>query len=273
MSDRTLKRDPKICVIMSVYNGLPYLKEAVKSILNQTYKNFEFIIVDDASRDKTWQFLKSLKDKRVKLIQNKKNLGLAASLNIAIRLAQGDFIARMDADDISLSNRFEEQIKYLTKHQEIDLCGTWVTLIDDTGKIVGSKTRPTTNRQIKRTLSIYPCIIHPTFMGKRDFFVKSGGYRSEFDFTEEYDLLMRARKNFKMANLNKKLLMWRLSNSRRSISQMGLMNKLDLRIKWESIKRDGIDLFGLYGLTKMFLLTYFMPIGLKTKLARLFKIA
>jgi len=258
---------------MSVYNGLPYLKEAVKSILNQTYKNFEFIIVDDASRDKTWQFLKSLKDKRVKLIQNKKNLGLAASLNIAIRLAQGDFIARMDADDISLSNRFEEQIKYLTKHQEIDLCGTWVTLIDDTGKIVGSKTRPTTNRQIKRTLSIYPCIIHPTFMGKRDFFVKSGGYRSEFDFTEEYDLLMRARKNFKMANLNKKLLMWRLSNSRRSISQMGLMNRLDLRIKWESIKRDGIDLFGLYGLTKMFLLTYFMPIGLKTKLARLFKIA
>src|SRR3989338_5597380 len=140
MSDRTLKRDPKICVIMSVYNGLPYLKEAVKSILNQTYKNFEFIIVDDASRDKTWQFLKSLKDKRVKLIQNKKNLGLAASLNIAIRLAQGDFIARMDADDISLSNRFEEQIKYLTKHQEIDLCGTWVPLIDDTGKIVGSKT-------------------------------------------------------------------------------------------------------------------------------------
>src|SRR4030042_6096810 len=129
-----MKKDPKISVIMSVYNGLPlgpqpktktassaYLKEAVESILNQTYRNFEFIIVDDASRDKSWDYLKSLKDRRIKLIRNKKNLGLAASLNIALRQAQGDYVARMDADDISLPNRFEEQIYFLQKNPKIDL--------------------------------------------------------------------------------------------------------------------------------------------------------
>ena len=94
-----MKNKPKISVIMSVYNGTPFLEEAVESILKQTYKNFEFIIVDDASTDETWKYLKFLNDQRIKLLKNTKNLGLAASLNIALRQAQGDFVARMDADD------------------------------------------------------------------------------------------------------------------------------------------------------------------------------
>ena len=87
---------------MSVFNGMPYLTEAVKSILNQTYKNFEFIIVDDASTDVTWRYIRSVRDKRVKLIKNRDNQGLAKSLNKALRKAQGDYVARMDADDVSL---------------------------------------------------------------------------------------------------------------------------------------------------------------------------
>src|SRR3989304_9072936 len=104
---------PRVSVIMSVYNGMPFLKEAVESILKQTYKNFEFIIVDDASTDETWDYLKSLKDPRVKLIKNKKNLGLAASLNIALRQvfdreaqtesAQGDVVARRDSEHARLA--------------------------------------------------------------------------------------------------------------------------------------------------------------------------
>src|SRR3990167_10971452 len=107
---------PKISVIMSVYNGMPFLKEAVASILKQTYRNFEFIIVDDGSRDKSWEYLKSLKDTRIKLLKNGRNLGLAASLNKALKKAKGDFIARMDADDVSFPQRLETQIKFLEKN-------------------------------------------------------------------------------------------------------------------------------------------------------------
>ena len=145
-----VSQNPKISVIMSVYNGMPlgphpamrgrtassaysqkssaYLKQAVESILNQTYKNFEFIIVDDASTDNSWQYLKSLKDKRIKLLKNSKNLGLAKSLNRAIGVASGHYIARMDADDISLPTRFQEQLKFLKRNPNIDLCGTWADL-------------------------------------------------------------------------------------------------------------------------------------------------
>src|SRR3989338_10709157 len=132
----------KISVIMSVYNGMPYLPEAVKSILNQTYKNFEFIIIDDASTDQSTKYLRFLKDKRIKLIKNSKNLGLAASLNKALKFAKGEYIARMDADDISLPKRFEKQVKFFKKHPSVDICGTWVNLIDDVGKIIGEKKYP-----------------------------------------------------------------------------------------------------------------------------------
>ena len=266
-------QSPKISIIMSVYNGMPHLREAVKSILIQTYKNFEFIIINDGSKDKTWDYLKDLKDKRVKLIQNTKNLGLAASLNIALKKANGDYIARMDADDISLPIRLEEQIKFLLKNHSVDLCGSAVYLINEKGTVVGSKTRPTKDSTIKRTLGIYPCIIHPTFMGKKEFFTSLGGYRTEFDGAEEYDLLMRARNKSKFANLHIKLLKWRLRNDRRSIKIMQVMNKLDLKIKLQALKRGNIDIFSLYGYLKMFLMTYFLPVKIKVKLARFLKIA
>lgn len=263
---------PKISVIMSVYNGMPYLPKAVQSILNQTYKNFEFIIVDDTSVDNTWNYLKNLKDKRVRLIKNKKNLGLAKSLNIALQQTQGDYVARMDADDISLSNRLEKQLGFMLKNPDVDLCGSWVELIDEEGNEVGKKTGPLYDRQIKRSLSIYPAIIHSTFFGKKDFFIKLKGYRPEFDGAEEYDLLMRARKSFKMANIPKALLKWRLRNDRRSITLMDEMHNLDLMIKRESLQRDGYSLLGLYGYLKLLFFS-FIPIPIKIKIARFLKMA
>src|SRR3990167_11352409 len=174
-----MRNKPKISVIMSVYNGMPHLEQAVESVLEQTYKNFEFIIVDDASSDDTLKYLKSLKDKqslrsssfdelrtaglkRIKLIENKKNLGLAASLNIALRQAQGDYIARMDADDISYPERLNTQLKYLERNKEIDLCGSWVTLIDETDKIIGQIKKPTSNKEIKKELFWLTPLLHPT---------------------------------------------------------------------------------------------------------------
>lgn len=256
---------------MSVYNGMPYLKEAVKSILNQTYKNLEFIIVDDASSDGTWRYLISLKARRIKLIKNKKNLGLAASLNIALWQAHGDLIARMDADDISLPERFERQVEFLLKNPSIDLCGTWADLIDGNGIVVGEKKYPISDNLMKKALAWYSPIIHPTLMTRAKVLKKLAGYDPKFDFAEEYELLMRAKNKFKMANIPQKLLFWRLWNKRRSRQNMRRMGQVDLTIKLTALKRDGLNLLGLLGLLKQALTVYCMPTSLKYKLATILK--
>jgi len=264
---------PKISVIMSVYNGMPYLIEAVNSILNQTYTNFEFIIVNDASLDTSWDYLIGLKDKRIKLIKNKKNLGLTVSLNKALKITKGDYIARMDADDISLTNRLEVQLKYLLDHPQIALCGCWAELIDEKGDKIGAKRYPIQPEKIKSTLLHYPCIIHPTFFARREFYAELKGYDPKFDFAEDYELLMRAKNKFQMANINKTLLKWRLWGKRRSRQDMHFMDKIDLKIKLESIKRDGIIPTVLLLIVTKFFMTFIIPTTLKIRLAKLFNLA
>lgn len=275
---------------MAVYNGMPYLKEAVSSILGQTYQNFEFVIVDDASTDGSWKFLKSLKDKqsllssyanwrtaglkRIKLIKNKRNLGLAASLNKALKIAKGDYIARMDADDISYPTRLDTQLKFLQRNRDVDLCGSWVSLINKNGEIIGSdRKNPLNDQQIKKLLGVRPTIIHPTFFGKRKFFINSGGYNNEFDGAEEYELLCRVKSKFKYANISKELLYWRLRDDRRSMKIMDKMYELDLKIKKKNFKNDGLSFYNLYGYSKMTILHYLIPLFLKRKIARFLKIA
>ena len=117
---------PLVTVLMAVYNGEKYLREAIESILDQTYTNFEFLIINDGSSDRTEEIILSYNDKRIRYIKNEQNLKLIASLNKGLDLAKGEFIARMDADDISLPERLEKQINFLEKHPEIGLLGSWV---------------------------------------------------------------------------------------------------------------------------------------------------
>jgi glycosyltransferase involved in cell wall biosynthesis len=114
---------------MPVYNGSKHLSDAVDSILTQTYTNFEFLIIDDASTDNSFEILKSYKDDRIRLIKNEKNIGLSASLNKGLNLALGKYIARMDQDDISLPNRLEKQIEYFKEHNDICVLGSWFKVI------------------------------------------------------------------------------------------------------------------------------------------------
>lgn len=253
---------------------MPFLKEAVESILSQTYKNFEFIIVDDASVDNSWDYLKSLRDRRIKLIKNRANLGLAASMNIALRQAQGEYVARMDADDISYRERLKIQLQFLEKNKKTDLCGSWVTLTDQSGKIVGSNKRnPIKDQNIKRLLGLRPTIIHPTFFARKKFFLDSGAYDKNFDGAEEYELLCRAQNQFTYANIPKELIYWRLRDDRRSMIIMDKMYYLDIKIKKENIKKNGLNLYNFYGLSKMLILHYLIPLPLKKKMARILEIA
>ena len=263
---------PKISVIMSVYNGMPYLEQAVESIFRQTFEDFEFFIVDDASTDETWRYLKSLRDMRIKLIQNKKNLGLAASLNIALRQAQGDFVARMDADDISLSIRFEEQINFLQKHPTIDICGSFVNVIDETDKIIGQIKKPTSDKEIKKELFWLTPLLHPTWFAKKEVFRKLNGYDEKWDYVEDFEFLIRA-KDFQMANIPKHLLLFRSQKERRSQKTIEKIyrNSLKLRQKIFREQKPGVSYLPI--LARSYISTYLFPTRLKIYLNRRMKFA
>ena len=263
---------PKISVIMSVYNGMPYLEQAVESIFRQTFEDFEFFIVDDASTDETWRYLKSLRDMRIKLIQNKKNLGLAASLNIALRQAQGDFVARMDADDISLSIRFKEQINFLQKHPTIDICGSFVNVIDETDKIIGQIKKPTSNKEIKKELFWLTPLLHPTWFAKKEVFRKLKGYDEKWDYVEDFEFLIRAT-DFKMANIPKYLLLFRSQKERRSQKTIEKIYRNSLKLRLKNYRERKLGIRYLLILARSYISTYLFPTRLKIYLNRRMKFA
>lgn len=250
-------RQAQISILTSVANGMPYLVQAVESILGQTYKNFEFIIVDDASTDKSWQYLTSLKDKRIKLIRNEKNLGLARSLNIALRQARGDFVARMDADDISLPQRLQVQLDFLQKHRDVSLCGTWVRLINGQGQPIGAIHNPVS-------------LIHPTWLGRKELFLQLDGYDEDFDTAEDYQFLLRA-KNYKMANIVKELLLFRRWEKRRSQKNIQRMYEKNLAAKWQFFVKSQFDISIFPSIARSLITTYLFPKKLKILLNRIYE--
>ena len=125
---------PQVTVLTAVYNGLPYLKEAIESTLSQTYSDFEYLIIDDASTDDSVECILSYKDSRIRLMRNKKNLGVSSTFNKALSTITTPYVARLDQDDISLPNRLKEQIDYLDKHPDISVVSSWEIVINAQGE-------------------------------------------------------------------------------------------------------------------------------------------
>lgn len=198
---------PKVSVIMSVYNGEKYLREAIESILNQTFTDFEFIIVIDPSIDNSLEIIQSYDDERIKIINNEKNIGLTKSLNKALKIAKGEYIARQDADDISLPNRFEEQITYLERYLEVALLGTSAYKIDENGKIIEKFTalaKPTI-KDLFKSNQFY----HGSVMLRKGIINELGDYNELITYPQDYELWLRIAKHYKVANLTQLLYKWR----------------------------------------------------------------
>jgi len=214
-----VKNKPLISVVMSVYNGEKYLAEAIESILNQTYTNFEFIIVNDGSSDKSIDIIKEYmtKDNRIVLIDREENKGLAYSLNEGISIAKGEYIARMDADDISLPTRFEKQIEFMQKN-EIDVCGSFIKLFGDSRKEQVIK-YPLNNQNIRFSLLFFSSLAHPTVMFKKEVFNKVK-YNIDYKVAQDYQLWCDiANANFKIGNIPEVLLNYREHEAQASIEK------------------------------------------------------
>ena len=177
---------PKVSVLMPAYNAEKYINEAIDSILNQTFTDFEFIIIDDGSTDNTVNIINSYQDKRIRLVQNEKNLGVAETLNKGIVLSRGQYIARMDSDDVSLPTRFARQVDYMDSHPDCLICGSRVELF---GAITGQSQQPISNEDIKASLLFSSPFAHPTVMMRSDFVNNNHlRYEKEYEGIEDYKL-------------------------------------------------------------------------------------
>jgi glycosyltransferase involved in cell wall biosynthesis len=213
---------PKVSVVMAVYNGERYLRQAIDSILSQTFTDFEFIIIDDASTDSTEDILRSYVDPRVRFIKNPQNLGLARSLNIGFDTASGKYIARMDSDDVSLPQRLQRQVAYMDEHPEIAASGTWAHDIDETGNILGRRCVPVGKRMDYDFWRPSP-LIHPSTIIRR-IHLGDLRYDSKIKYAQDFDLWLRLRKRNKLDNLPEYLLLYRVHD--KSITQRNYQNQL-----------------------------------------------
>jgi len=203
-----LPDEPLVSVLMSVRNGGELLAAAVHSILEQSYANLEFIIVDDGSSDDTAATIRSIADDRVTLLVQEKNQGIARSLNAAARVASGELLARQDADDLSELTRIEAQVRRFQEAPELCLLGTQATLIDPRGARLGETALP--HQAPLRSAPLENPLVHGSVMIRREAFALSGGYDPRFSFAEDYELWLRLGRIGGVENLPEPLYAYRI---------------------------------------------------------------
>lgn len=202
----------KTSVILSARNCRSYISKSIDSILNQSYKDFELVVVDDNSSDGTYEILKkySKLDKRIKIYRNQKKLGLAASLNRALEYSNGDYIFRMDGDDIAVRNRLDIQLSFMIKNPQIILSGGGAYIIDDQGKIIKQHTPgclEVSHKDLLKKNQLY----HPTIVFKNNNDIY---YRDKFIYSQDYDLYLRlSEKGYNIANIKDPVIYYRISHS------------------------------------------------------------
>jgi len=198
---------PEISVIMTAYNETRFISESIDSVLNQSFRDFELIIINDRSTDDTYEKIKTYNDKRIVLLNNEKNLGRARSRNRGLKIAQGKYIAILDAGDIALRYRLEKQYTYLESNQEIFLLGSGAYNIDTKSRIISSFHPILSTDNIPKALEKENCIYHITVMFRNEGFF----YREKFLYAQDYDLYLRIiLANKKICNLKEILGSYRI---------------------------------------------------------------
>ena len=183
---------PLVSVIMPVFNAEKFVEQAIASILAQSYKKFEFLIIDDGSKDSTVEKIIQFKDSRIRLLTNEKNLGIAASMNKGIIESKGKYIARMDADDISLQDRIEKQFNFMEKNPQIGILGTGYYEINKQGERKKAYIYPHDDMEIKWKLLMGPIFPHPTVMFRKEVLIAFNiNYNINFSATQDYELWSR----------------------------------------------------------------------------------
>ena len=229
---------PAITVLMPVYNAEKYLAEAIDSILNQSFDNFELLIINDGSTDNSEKIILSYSDNRIRYVKNEKNIRLIATLNKGIEVAKGKYIARMDADDVSLLNRLRVQFEFMESNPDVALCGSWFELIGDRTGI--AKYVPGHNEIMMRML--YQChFCHPSVVMRKSmidtFEVK---FDAAYIHAEDYEFFVRIGEKYKLANIQTALLKYRIHGKSVSAGNKTIQNNNSNLIKKRLFEKIGL---------------------------------
>lgn len=219
----------KITVLMPVHNGAAYLSEAMDSILRQSLRDFELLIVNDASTDDSVAIIERYKDPRIRLLRSMERLKLSGALNLGLDNARGDYVARMDADDISLPRRLEIQVRHMNRRPEIGICGTWIRYFGGSSRAVLK--RPIGCEEIRAFTLVDTPFAHPTVMLRRSLMDR---HQLRFDGsyypTEDFELWTRAMRCFPVENLPQVLLRYRVHNQSLTGSKWTKMDEQAVRV-------------------------------------------
>lgn len=210
---------PKISVLLPAYNAEKYLNQAIESILNQTLEDFELLIIDDASTDHTATIIASYQDPRIRVIRNPTNLGLTKSLNLGLHQSQGNFIARLDADDISLPQRLAQQIYFLEQHPETVLVGSLSKLINGAGETFDYQKSPTDPEIIKFSLLFGNPITHSSIFFRKKPILEMGGYNERFRYAQDFELYSRLVTKYQLTVLPELLVKYRSHDQSLTLNQ------------------------------------------------------
>lgn len=221
---------PAVTVLMGVFNGLPELEQSIRSILAQTFTDFEFLIIDDASTDGSDRLIRQYAshDTRIRLLRNEVNAGLGAVLDQGVREARGELIARMDADDVSVPKRLETQVEFFRKHPDTDIVGSYALDVAQDGAILRQRRVPTTHEKIAELVWSNP-FIHTSVMFRKESIMKAGSYSAAIRRRQDYDLWFRCvHSGLKLANIPEPLVHYHFSQV--------TLRRNHFRAAWEQVK-------------------------------------
>jgi glycosyltransferase involved in cell wall biosynthesis len=249
---------PKISVLMPVYNNAPFLGDAVESILSQSFPDFEFVIIDDGSIDGSPEIAATYacKDSRIRLQRNAENMGIVFSLNRGLKECRGDYIIRMDSDDIALPERFKKQLALMEDNPELVVSGTALSYMDARGRDLGVV------RRGKRGASLLAGnpLFHPTVIIRREALLRHAfSYREEYRYAEDYFLWLQLSRVGKLGSLDEVLLHYRISSGASRIRNLKKMLWATLRVKWAGVsclglRPKGMDILKFIAETALLLL-------------------
>ncbi len=256
----------KISVIISVYNSAPYLEEALESILNQTFNDFELLIIDDKSTDGSRKILKKIKDKRVRVFYNKKRLGLTKNLNKLFKISVGEYIARMDSDDVAHPERLELQANYLDNHPHIAIVGTWADIIGPDGKKIGEIKQPKEDHLIRESMIKFSPFVHPSIMFRKSLKKDVGFYDDSFSTAQDYEFFARILVKHRGANIPRKLMKYRWDMDNSVGFTTGKSQEWNaLRARFRMLFRYGWPLWQIVYLWRP-VLSFFVPMWVKKRI-------
>lgn len=232
-------------ILLSIHNNERFVRDAILSILTQTYRDFELLIVNDASTDSTPEILQELaqNDVRIRILTNSTNLGLTKSLSSALKKTRGELIARMDADDIALPHRLEKQLAFLNAHPDIDMVGTAYEWIDEHGNVIGTPNVVTDPTTLQRRLIRTNPFLHSSILIRRSILERVGGYDTTYKKAQDYDLWLRLSQTCKFSNLPEILMRKRVSKTMISVSTEREQLKNATRARYHAIRRGDYPLW------------------------------